>query len=571
MPEQSFARSLFFGHVEEGFVFPWPEPALAEQGAIHAMLGKVRRYFETRVDPAEIDRQQRIPDEVLAGLRGLGVFGLTVPAAHGGQGMGATGYARVLQEIAGLDLGLALTLSAHQALGARSILLFGKEEQQQRYLPLLASGEMVAAFALTERGAGSDAGEIQTRAELQPDGTYVLNGTKTWVTNGGFANLFVVFARTSVAEDGVKPRITAFLVERGPGLRSGYNQEKLGVRGTSTTDVELTDLRLPPTSVLGEVGKGFKVAVQILDSGRLGLASSCLGMCRRVIKASVDRCQQRRAFGRPIGEFGLIKDKIASMMAETWTLECMTYLTTGLIDSGTQDFSLEGAMCKVFASEACWRVVGQAMDIMAGAGFSASHPFERLLRDARAPFVYEGTNETLRAFIALSGMQGPGRELEDVARAMREPIKGFGLLSEFAMRKAKGALGRQRMARHHPVLAREAAVLEEYVHELARAVDKVLRLHGRDIAEMQYTQKRTADMAIDLYAIAACISRTTRAIEKRGEEGARREIDLTAIAVAAAEKRLAQLVAAVDKNDDELRKTVASRTYADGGYPFDVV
>jgi acyl-CoA dehydrogenase family protein 9 len=168
-------------------------------------------------------------------------------------------------------------------------------------------------------------------------------------------------------------------------------------------------------------------------------------------------------------------------------------------------------------------------------------------------------------------MQGPGRELADVARAMREPIKGFGLLSDFAIRRARTVLGRERLTRHHPILNREAVVFEEYVQQLARVGDQVLRKHGRDIAEMQYTQKRTAEMAIDLYAIASCIARATRAIERRGEEGARREIDLTSIFVTAAEKRLQHLVADVDKNDDELRKAVASKTYVDGGYPFDLV
>jgi acyl-CoA dehydrogenase family protein 9 len=275
--------------------------------------------------------------------------------------------------------------------------------------------------------------------------------------------------------------------------------------------------------------------------------------------------------GRPIGEFGLIKDKIAEMMADTWMLECMTYLTTGLVDSGAADHSVESAICKVYGSEAAWRVVNRGLEIAAGAGYSAACPLERMMRDARVYSIYEGTNDIMRAFIALSGMQGPGRELEDVARAMREPIKGFGLLSDFAIRKAKGALGRQRMTRHHGLLNREAVVFEEYVQALAGAVDKVLRKHGRDIAEMQYTQKRAAEMATDLYGIAACISRTTRAIERRGEDGARREIDLTSIAVAAAERRLAWLVAAVDRNDDELRKAVASRAYVDGGYPLDVL
>jgi acyl-CoA dehydrogenase family protein 9 len=294
-------------------------------------------------------------------------------------------------------------------------------------------------------------------------------------------------------------------------------------------------------------------------------------MCKRVLKLSVERCNERRAFNRPIGEFGLIKDKVASMMADTWALESLTYLTTGMVDAGIADFSVESAICKVVGSETCWRVIHQALQIAAGIGYMAEYPYERLLRDARVNLIFEGTNEILRAFIALSGMQGPGRELVDVARAMREPIKGFGLLSDFAIRRARTVLGREHMTRHHPLLGREAGVFEEYVQELARVTAQVLRKHGRDIAEMQYTQKRIAEMAIDLYSIAACISRTTRAIEQRSEEGARREIDLTSIFVAAAERRLEHLVVAVDRNDDELRKAVASKTYVDGRYPFDLV
>jgi acyl-CoA dehydrogenase family protein 9 len=570
MREQSFMKSLFFGVIDEGLIFPWPEPGAQEVDTLNALLDGVRRYFHLWVDSATIDREARIPDEVMHGLKELGLFGMLVPQSHGGAGLTNTGYARVLQELGGLDSSVAVTVAAHQSIGMKALLLFGAPEVKDRYLPRLATGEMLAAFALTEPGAGSDAAAIQTRAELRDD-HYVLNGSKIWITNGGVADLFTVFARTSPADEGVKPRITAFLVERGPGVKSGPNEHKLGIRGSSTTEVYFEDVKVPVGNVLGEPGRGFKVAMQVLNSGRLGLASGALGLCKRVVKLAVDRCGERRAFGRPIGEFGLIKDKIASMMAETWALECMTYLTTGMVDAGVDDFSVESAICKVYGSETCWRVVNEALQIAAGIGYMAEYPYERMLRDARINLIFEGTNEILRAFIALSGMQGPGRELADVARAMREPIKGFGLLSDFAIRRARTVLGRERITRHHPILNREAVVFEEYVQELARGADKVLRKHGRDIAEMQYTQKRTADIAIDLYAIASCIARTTRAIERRGEEGARREIDLTSIFVSAAERRLAQQVAAVDKNDDELRKAVASKTYVDGGYPFDIL
>jgi acyl-CoA dehydrogenase family member 9 len=570
MREQSFMKSLFFGVIAENLVFPWPELDAREVDILRPLLEGVRRYFHDGVDSANIDREQRIPAEVLGGLKELGLFGLLVPRRYGGAGLSTTGYARVLQELGALDASVAVTVAAHQSIGMTGLLLFGSLETKERYLPRLATGEMIAAFALTETGAGSDAAAIQTRAEKRGD-DYVLNGSKIWITNGGMADLFTVFARTSSADDGAKPKITAFLVERAWGVKSGPNAGKLGIRGSSTTEVVFEDVRVPASSVLGEPGRGFKVAMEVLNSGRMGLASGALGMCKRVIKMAVERCNDRRAFNRPIGEFGLIKDKVASMMADTWALESLTYLTTGMVDAGVADFSVESAICKVVGSETCWRVVNEALQIAAGIGYMADHPYERLLRDARVNLIFEGTNEILRAFIALSGMQGPGRERVDVARAMREPIKGFGLLSDFAIRRARTVLGRERMTRHHPVLQREAAVFEEYVQQLARVTDQVLRKHGRDIAEMQYTQKRTAEMAIDLYAIAACIARTTRAIEQRSEEGARREIDLTSVFVTAAERRLEHLVAAVDRNDDELRKAVASKTYVDGRYPFDLV
>jgi acyl-CoA dehydrogenase family protein 9 len=355
------------------------------------------------------------------------------------------------------------------------------------------------------------------------------------------------------------------------GVKSGPPEHKLGIRGSSTTAIYFDDVRVPPENVLGEVGRGFKVAMEVLNSGRLGIASGAVGGCKRLIKMATERVQERKAFGRPIGEFGLIKDKIATMMAETYALESMTYLTTGMVDRNALDYSIESAICKVYGSETLWRVVNETLQIAAGVGYMSEYPYERWLRDARINLIFEGTNEILRCFIALSGMQGPGRALVDVARAMREPIKGFGLLSDFAIRKARTALGRERISKVHPVLNREGVVFEESVADLAKAVEKVLRKHGKDIAEMQYTQNRVAGLAIELYAIAAVLSRTTRVIERRGEEGARREIDLATIFVAASERRIAEIVRAFDNNDDELRKATASRAYADGGYPLDVV
>jgi acyl-CoA dehydrogenase family member 9 len=343
------------------------------------------------------------------------------------------------------------------------------------------------------------------------------------------------------------------------------------MRGVTTTNLTLSHTRVPSSQILGDVGRGFKVAMEVLTSARLALASSCVGASKRLLRLAVDRASERKTFGRSIAEFPLVKDKIAMMSAEIFALESMTYLTTGLVDAGRADFSIESAICKVFGSETLWRVANESAQIAGALGYTRKAPWERMIRDARAMMVFEGTNEILRCFIALSGMQGPSLQLDDVSKAMREPIKGFGLLSDFALRKARSVLSRDRLTRAHPSLAREAQLVITHSQLLAKSVDKALRRHGKNIAEMQYTQKRVADIAIDLYAIASCIARTTRAIDKRGEEGSRREIDLLFVFARAAEKRLIENAAALDDNDDELRKAVAHRACADGGYPLDIL
>jgi acyl-CoA dehydrogenase family protein 9 len=567
---ESFMKSAFFGVVAEGLLFPYPEMNAAEVDQLHLVLGTVRKLFASSVDSKAIDREQSIPQEVIESLKALGLCGMLVPQTLGGVGFSASAYARVMQEIGGLDASVAVTLGAHQSIGYKGLLLFGTEEQKQRYLPRLASGEMLAAFALTEPGAGSDAAAIRTHAALQPDGSYRLSGSKIWITNGGFADLFTVFARTSPQGDGVKPKITAFLVERAWGVKSGPNEHKLGIRGSSTTEVFFDDIPVPAGNVLGESGRGFKVAMEVLNSGRLGLASGCVGASKHLIKMAIERVQERRAFGRTIGEFGIVKDKIAYMLADTYALESMVYMTTAMVERGN-DYSVESAICKVYGSETLWRVVNETLQIAAGIGYMQEYPYERHLRDARINLIFEGTNEILRCFIALSGMAGPGEALVEVSKAMREPIKGFGLLSDFAIRKARTALGRERLTRAHPLLNREAVVFEELTAELGKNVEKVLRKHGKNIAEMQYTQRRIADIAIDLYAIACVISRTSRTLDRRGEEGAKREVDLTAMFVAMAHKRLTANVSAFERNDDEMRKVIADRAYVDGSYPFDVI
>jgi acyl-CoA dehydrogenase family protein 9 len=266
----------------------------------------------------------------------------------------------------------------------------------------------------------------------------------------------------------------------------------------------------------------------------------------------------------------MIQHKISRMMCETYALESMTYLTTGLIDSGVPDYSLESAICKVFGSETYWMVANETLQIAAGIGYMTEYPYERMLRDARINLIFEGTNEILRAFIALAGLQSPGKQLSEVARAMREPIKGFGVLSDFAVQRARAAFGRERFDSIHPVLRAEAVVIEEGAIALARESERVLRKHGKDIAERQFVQARIAEVAIDLYALSAVLSRTSRVIEHKGEEGAQREINLCHGFRVISERRLKDRLDRMEREEDELLKDVARRTYKDGGYPLDI-
>jgi acyl-CoA dehydrogenase family protein 9 len=568
----SFGKSLFFGHIPEQMVIPYPRLSQEEKDHLKLILDNFRKFAHERIDSKKIDAEARISDEVLKGLKELGFFGLAIPEAYGGLGLSVTSYARAMQEVAGVDGSVAVTLGGHQSIGCRGLVLYGTDEQKQRYLPRLASGESIAAFALTEPGSGSDAASIKTRAVEQPDGSFVLSGSKIWITNGGIADFFTVFAQTEIARDGqTKDRITAFLVERSMGVRSGPEEHKLGIQGSSTTALYFDDVRVPRENVLGQVGGGFKVAMGVLNNGRLGLAAGAVGLAKTVLKLAIAHATSRRQFGRPISEFGLIKDKLARMMMETFAAESMVYLTCGLIDRSVEDYSVESACCKIYASEMLWRVVNESLQIAAGQGYMKEYPYERLLRDARINLIFEGTNEILRCFIALTGMQGPGDRLAQLADFIKWPLKGYGLAVDFVVDKFKTQYyGGERLDKVHPMLKKEAVAFEDWVPELAKAVEKTLRKHGKMISEMQYVQKRVADITIDLFLMIACIARTTAAFAEKGPE-AEREAKLCRAACGRATQRIKRNIRMFDDNDDELLKAIAKDATDATAYPFDVV
>jgi acyl-CoA dehydrogenase family protein 9 len=557
---QGFARAAFAGSLPQGVVFPYPRPAPEEVEVVGMLLDSIRRYAAQHIDDRRIDAEGRMPHEIMAALAEMGVLGIVVPEAYGGSGLGVTAYCRVLEEIAYHSGAVAVTVGAHQSIGMKAILLYGTEEQKRRFLPPLAAGREFAAFALTEPGAGSDAGSIQSTAVPAPDGTgWILNGTKQWITNAGFADVFTVFARTdSTGQLPTGKAISCFVVRRDmPGVTVGPPEKKIGIRGSETNEVHLENVRVPAANLLAEVGAGFKIAMSVLNEGRLGLAAGCVGSARRLLEMSVLFANERRQFGHAIGDFEIIKEKLADMAARTWVMESAAYLTAGLADRGIKDVSIEAAICKVMSSETLWFVVDQAIQIHGGNGYMEEYPLGRMLRDARINLIFEGTNEILRVFIAGMGVKGTGEELRLVARALRHPGRDLGVLTRYFSRKVEPHFLRDKLRDVRPELRDCAAAIERVVHVLPRRVETVLRVHGRDFASREYHMKRIANVAIDTYGMVAATSRADTLLQE--DQEAAQEVAMTRYWCRKAARRIRRNLRGLLMNSDGLTTEVANR------------
>ncbi|XP_076863754.1 complex I assembly factor ACAD9, mitochondrial isoform X2 [Brachyhypopomus gauderio] len=430
-------------------------------------------------------------------------------------------YAR-LGEITSLDGAIAVTLAAHQAIGLKGILMAGTEQQKAKYLPRLASGEHIAAFCLTEPESGSDAASIQTRATLTDDGKhFILNGSKIWISNGGWADIMTVFAKTEVLDkDGQKKdKITAFIVERTfGGVSNGKAEDKLGIRGSNTCEVTFEDTKVPVENVIGEVGGGFKIAMNILNSGRFSMGSACAGMIKKLIEMTAEYAGTRKQFNKRLTEFGMIQEKFAIMAQNAFVMESMAYLTAGMMDRpGVPDCSVEAAMVKVFSSEGAWVCVSEALQVLGGVGYTKNYPLERYLRDCRILQIFEGTNEILRMYIALTGMQYAGKILTGKIKEMKSG--SVGVAFEMLGKKLKDSLGKNKDQGLtgkdgvvHPSLAESADMLEQNVSLFGSTVESLLYRYGKTIVEEQLVLKRVADALINIYAMTAVLSRASRSI-----------------------------------------------------------
>ncbi len=557
------SKGLFFGE----FVGKLPAYPLHADQATVELASQLQRFCREQIDPVAIDRQAEIPQQVVRGLGQLGVLGACLPTSCGGRGMGQTAYCRILEVLGGHCASTALFVNAHHSIGPRALVLFGTPEQQLRWLPKLATGEWISAFALTEPEAGSDAGNVQSTATPTPDGKgFKINGEKRWITNGGIAQVLTVMARTPSA-DGRESKITAFLVTPDmPGFQViERRMDKCGVRGTATSRLAFRDMFVPRENVLGELGKGLKVALTVLDFGRTTFGASCTGAAKFCVARATRHANTRVQFGETLGSFELVKDKLAYMQAGTFAMEACTYQTAALIDEGAQDFMLETAMLKVFSTDTLWRIINDTFQIFGGKAYFTDEPYERMLRDARINMIGEGANDVLRVFSALVGMRDVGLELEVVLRAIQMPFGNFTLLTSFAGRKLSSLFVSPLVETRNAELEPDAATLARLVASFGAQVERLLRTYQQAILERQYQLGRVADAATELYVSACVLNRLDATLtDSHGESDDELRYNLATgrYYLRSAARRIHRTLSDLWDNDDAETTSLANRVLA---------
>ncbi|MHB1223402.1 MAG: acyl-CoA dehydrogenase family protein [Gemmatimonadaceae bacterium] len=574
----SFTRGLFAGVIHDSLLFPYP-PSLDrrdpdEARVVRRLVDGLRAMRGSLIDPARSDEEETIPEATITAFAELGMLGLTIPREYGGLGLSSTAYARVFTELSTMDASLGVLVGVHCGLGSKAIVLFGTDEQKQRYLPMLARGDTLAAYALTEPQTGSDAQHIVTRAARSDDGSHwVLNGEKLWIGNGHRAGVIATFAQTDVERRGrTVQRPTAFIIRPDmPGFRVVETVRKMGIRGSTQARLAYEDLQVPADHTLGEVGKGFTVAVHVLNGGRLTLAAGCTGASKHVLGEMARYAEQRVQFGSPIAAFEITQRKFSTIAADCYAADAMLGVLAMAMDREDSDSSLEAACAKVFCSELVWRATDEMVQVAGGRGFVKPYPYERMLRDARINRIFEGTNEILRLFIALNGIEEPAAYLSEVASALRSPLKNLGLVGGYAASRLRGVVGgdAELEVKLHDRLGEHRKYFEKHVGELREATDRAIVKYRKQIVDRQMVIERLANMAIELYATAAVLSRTQSLIDEHGVEGCERELALCDLfSVEAGRRFRSQRIALGGREDevDDRRRAAAASVREAAGY-----
>ncbi|MCP5539576.1 MAG: acyl-CoA dehydrogenase family protein [Akkermansiaceae bacterium] len=528
-PRNSFAGSLFMGRPDFESILPFPEQSEGDEQKGDAFLEKLRAFLAEKTDPDAIDRTGEIPEEVIRGLAELGAFGIKIPVEYGGLGLSQTNYSRAAMLLGAHCGNLTALLSAHQSIGVpQPLLVFGTEAQKKKYLTRCAAGE-ISAFALTEPEVGSDPAKMRTTAEPSEDGeSYVINGEKLWCTNGVKAGVIVVMAKMP-GSDPSRPKISAFIVEMDtPGVEVTHRCRFMGLKALYNGVVRFTNVRVPRENLVLEEGKGLKVALTTLNTGRITLPAACAGMANRCVKWSTDWSRERVQWGQAIGKHDAIAQKLARMAAQAFAIEAMVRHVSALVDRDKKsDIRIEAAFGKMWGTERGWDIVNETMQIRGGRGYETADslrargeegiPVERMMRDCRINTIFEGSSEIMRLFIA--------REALDPHLKLGGPVLNTTLPGSV---RAKAALrSALRYALWYPLLWVPAMTAGGPVHpafrsdlrkvrnlskKLARGLFHAMLRHGPKLDKKQVLLGRFVDVGAELFAMTASIGRATHLI-----------------------------------------------------------
>jgi alkylation response protein AidB-like acyl-CoA dehydrogenase len=559
----SFVRELFEGSFRLDLVHPYPVQDPADVAKAKPFLERLERFMREQVDSDRIDREGKIPPEVVQGLRDIGAFGIKIPEEYGGLGLSQTSYTHAIGLVTSQDGNLTALLSAAQSIGVPTPLkLFGTAEQKRKYLPRLAKGA-ISAFALTEPNVGSDPAAMTTTATLSADGThYVLNGEKLWCTNGTIAELMVVMARTG-------PRkITAFIVEAAwPGVEVAQRLHFMGLKALENGVIRFHDVKVPVENVIWGEGKGLKLALVTLNTGRLTLPASCAAAGKRSLEIVRRWAAERVQWGQPIGKHDMIAQKIGRMAADVFAMEAVSDLASLMADRGNADIRLEAAMAKMWNTETAWRIADDTLQIKGGRGYETAdslrsrgerpEPVERMMRDMRINLIFEGSSEIMRLFIAREAVDTHLRvagalidKKTPTSVKMQTLLRSGVYYATWYPRLYLGWSGAPRYAEFGP-LATHIRFVNRSARRLARTLFHCMLRFGPKLEKRQQVLARLVEIGAELLAITAACSRAhamSRASQGEGESGG--AVELADLFSRHARRRVEDKFTSVWSNDD---------------------